>query len=50
MTTDIDNLKDEGSIHFQDLVSAKLLWVYVAQHNRFANLFCAVITKQRNGL
>jgi len=43
-------LKDAGSIHFQDLVSAKLLWIYFVQHRRFADVFCSIITKQKNGL
>jgi len=45
-----NDLKDTGSIYFRDLVSAKLLWVYVVQHRTFADVFRALITKQKNGL
>ena len=45
-----DDIKDTRSIHFQDLTSAKLLWVCVVQHRRFDDVFRAMIVKQKNGL
>ena len=46
----LNDLKDTGNIYFQDLVSARLLWLYVVQHRKFADVFHAINTKQRNGL
>jgi len=40
---------NKGSICFQDLAPAKLLWVYVVQHRRFSDVFRAMIV-QKNGL
>ena len=46
----LNDLKDTLNIYFQDLVSTRLLWFHVAQQRKFADVFHAIIAKQRNGL
>ena len=45
----INDLRDYG-IHSQDIRSARLFWVYIVQRRRYADVFCAIAKKQRNGL
>ena len=45
----INDLRDYG-IYSQDIRSARLFWVYIVQRRRYADVFCAIAKKQRNGL
>ena len=45
----INDLRDYG-IHSQDIRSARFFWVYIVQRRRYADVFCAIAKKQRNGL